>query len=336
VKVLQSRRQFLRGSLSLGALSFLVGCGILPSQARPAKIARIGLLSSGSAAASPFLDAFHQGLLALGYVEGQNISLDYRYAEGGADRLQELASELIQLKVDVVLAASSRAARAVKEATSVTPIVAVGMSSDPVATGLVESLARPGGNLTGVFVDLPELSGKLLELLKEGAPGISQVVVLWEPADPGHATLLREVELAGRSLGVQLQSIALDSPDDIDRLSTAVTISGVGGLIVFSSTTLNAQRARIADLAANKGLPAISPIGGFAAAGGLMSYGPNFADMYRRAATYVDKILKGTKPADLPVERPITFDFIVNLKTAQALGLTMPQSIVQQATEVIR
>lgn len=332
----QSRRQFLQGSLALAGVSVMVGCGILPPQAQPAKISRIGLLSSGSAAASPFIDAFHQGLSALGYVEGQNITLDSRYAEGRADRLLEFASELVQLKVDVVLAASSRAARAAKEATSVTPIVAVGMSSDPVATGLVASLGRPGGNVTGVFLDLPELSGKLLEMLNEVAPTVSRVAVLWEPADPGHGSLLKEVEVAARSLGVQLQPLGVDKPDDIDTISTVATGSGAGGLIVFSSTTLNIHRARIADLAAKSRLPAISPIDGFAAAGGLMSYGPNFSDMYRRAATYVDKILKGAKPADLPVERPTTFDFVVNLKTAQALGLTIPPSVLNQVTEVIQ
>jgi putative tryptophan/tyrosine transport system substrate-binding protein len=330
-----SRRQVVQGAGAVG-LGLLAGCGRLPWQAQAPRVARVGLLASGAEGPSPLLDAFRQGLQERGYVEGHNLVLESRFAEGSVERLPGLAAELARLSVDVIFAAGSTAAAAAKAATSTVPIVAVGMTSDPVSTGLVTSLARPGGNLTGLFVGLPELGGKLLELLTESAPGANPVAVRRHADDPGHLELFREVETAAQLLRAELRSVNVHGASDLVNIRAALAGAGAEALVVFSGSLLNAQRASIAESTRQSRLPAIALLTGFAEAGGLMNYGPSFPDMYQRAAIHVARVLEGTKPADLPVERPTRFDFVINLRAAQALGLTIPPHVLLQATEVIQ
>ncbi len=299
-----------------------------------AKAARIGFL--GTATAVPaYIEAFRQGLRDLGYVEGQNITIEFREAGGRPERLPDLAAELLRLKVDVLVARGTQAILAAKQATSTIPIV-MAASSDPVGTGLVASLARPGGNITGLSFISPELSGKRLELLKEVHPGASRVAVLWNPADPPRALELRETEAAARMLGVTLLSWEVRGPDDLEGAFVAMARRRAGAVITFADPITTAHRKRIVDLVAKHRLPGMYGTRAFVEAGGLMSYGANLPDLFRRSAAYVDKILKGTKPADLPVEQPTRFELVINLKTAKALGLTIPQSILIRAEEVIR
>jgi putative ABC transport system substrate-binding protein len=302
------------------------------------KVPRIGYLGLTSPSdRPPLLDAFRQRLRELGWVEGQNIVIDYRYAEGRVDRLPDLAAELVRLKVDLIVAsAGTQAATAAKNATETIPIVMIYVR-DPVGTGLIASLARPGGNVTGVSGSAGlELFAKQLELLKETVPKIRRVAILSNPDNAYHQLAIREVNVAARSLGVQLQLLEARGPNEFDGAFAAMAKERVGALLVLSDAIFGSHRTRLADLAARSRLPAAFGVRDDVEAGGLMSYGPSILDSYRQAATYVDKILKGAKPADLPVEQPMKFELVLNLKTAEALGLTIPPLILFQADEVIR
>jgi len=300
------------------------------------KVRRVGLLITGSSqGVQPLLDAFRQGLRELGYVEGQSIAIEYRWAEGKYERLSDLATELVRLKLDVIVAVATPAVQAAKQATKAIPIVMLSVG-DPVASGFVASVARPGGNITGLANIAPDLVGKQLQLLREVVPTFSLVAVLWNPANPSNASQLREAETAARALGVRVQPLEAQGPSDIDRAFAAMTRERAGALLVLSDSMLIVQRERIADLAAKSRLPAMYGLRLHAEAGGLMAYGANLLDLVRLTATYVDKILKGAKPADLPVEQPTKFELVINLKTAKALGLTIPQSLLQRADQVIQ
>jgi putative ABC transport system substrate-binding protein len=317
---------------ALAALALLAAPLAAPAQ-QPGKTARIGFLFFVT---SPSLDeAFRQGLHELGYVEGQNIAIEYRSAEGKDERLPGLAAELVRLKVDVIVAASPPATEAAKGATSTIPIV-FAVSGDPVAAGLVASLARPGGNITGLATISGDVLGKQLELLKGVAPKVSRVAVLQNPSNPGHALMLPQAEGAARALGVQLQVLKARTPSEIEAAFAAMSSQRAGGVLVLRDALFRAQRAQIVALAAKRRLPAVYGLREEAEAGGLMAYGASVPHMFRRAATYVDKILKGAKPADLPVEQPTKFELVINLKTAKALGLTIPSSLLGQADQVIQ
>ena len=283
-----------------------------------AKVTRIGYLV-GNLAVGPHLPkAFRQGLRDLGYVEGPNLVIEIRDAEGKLERLPALAAELVALKVDVILAGSTPHALAAKQATRTLPIV-FAAADDPVGSGLVTSLARPGGNVTGLSLLAPELVGKRLELLKQAVPGVTQVALLWQPGGLGGGTLrdmLKEAEVAARALSVRLQFVEARSPDDLDTAFAAMKRERAGALSVLTSLMFFVERRRLVDLAAKNRLPAMYPWREGVDTGGLMAYGPNIPDLFRRAATYIDKILKGAKPADLPVEQPTRFELVINLKTA--------------------
>jgi putative ABC transport system substrate-binding protein len=300
-----------------------------------ATLPRIGFLFPASLSdprIPPFPQAFRQGLHELGYVEGQNIAIEFRWAEGQYDRLPGLAAELVRLKVNVIVAAGAPAIQAAKQATETIPIILMNVG-DPVASGIVASLARPGGNITGLSLMSPELVGKQLELLKEVVPKVSRVALLGNPANPMTALLVRHAQDAAMALGVRLQPLEARDPSEIDKAFAAITTERAGAVIVLADTVLLDHRARIADHAIRRRLPTVSQ---FAEAGGLLTYGPNLSDQYRRAATYVDKILKGAKPGDLPVEQPTMFELVINLKTARALGLTIPQALLLRADRVIQ
>ncbi len=303
---------------------------------QPAKVPRIGLLSPFSPSDTALWhQAFRQGLRDLGWVEGKNISIEYRYAEGRSDRLPDLAADLVRLKVDIIVAAVTTDAVAAKNATRAIPIV-MASSGDAVADGLVESLARPGGNITGLSEMLPELAGKRLELLKEIVPKLSRVAVLWNPQGRTSTLSWKELQLPARELGVQLHSLEVRSSNDFDKAFKGATRARAGALAIMPDPVFGTNLKRIADLAAKSRLPSIFHLTKFVDAGGLVAYGPNRSDSFRRAATYVDKILKGAKPADLPVEQPTRFELVINLKTAKALGLTIPQSVLIRADQVIQ
>jgi putative ABC transport system substrate-binding protein len=280
-------------------------------------------------------DAFRQGLRQLGYVEGKNIIIEYRHADGKLDRLNELAAELVRLKVDVIVTLGPAPTRAAKAATAKIPIVMT-QDSDPVGNGFVASLARPGGNITGLSTLAPEISGKQLELLKETVPKLSRVAVFGSSTIPGHSLSLREIGLAAGPLSVQLQYLDVLGPKDIETVFRAASDQRAEALIVFGGSILGAQRTRILEFAVKSRLPAIYAGSVTVEAGGLMSYGVNLVDLDRRAATYVDKILKGAKPADLPVEQPKKFDFVVSLKAAKQIGLTIPPNLLVRADRVIK
>jgi putative ABC transport system substrate-binding protein len=303
-----------------------------------AKVSRIGYLGLNRATNPHLLEAFRQGLRDLGYVEGRNVVIEYRDAEGKPERLPALAAELVALKVDVIVAGGTPHALAAKQATRTLPIVFIG-AADPVTSGLVTSLARPGGNVTGLSFLAPELVGKRLEQLKQAVPGVSRVAVLWQPGGQGERTdkeMLKEAEAAARALAVRLQFVEARGPDDFDRAFSDMTKARAGALTVLGGTMFFNERRRLVDLAAKNRLPTVYPWRGGVDAGGLMAYGPDLADLFRRAATYVDKILKGAKPGDLPVEQPTKFELIINLRTAKALGLTIAQSVLGRADEVIQ
>src|SRR5499433_2001409 len=299
------------------------------------KTPRIGYLvgSSPSADAARY-EAFRQSLRELGYVEGKNIVIEARNAEGKSDRFPALVAELVRLKVDVIVTSGANTTRVAKEATTTIPIV-FAQDGDPVANGFVASLARPGGNLTGLSTLSPELNGKRLELLKEIVPKLSRVAILGTSTVPGHARFLKETEPAAGALRLQLQFLDVLDPKDIETAFRAANKGRADGLVVLSGPVLSSHRARVLDLGVESRLPAIHNFPEWVEAGGLMTYGVNLNDLYRRAAIYVDKILKGAKPGDLPVEQPIKFEFIVNLKTARALGLDVPVHLQQIADEVI-
>jgi ABC-type uncharacterized transport system substrate-binding protein len=302
----------------------------------PAKIPKVGLLLPYSPGPDPRIEAFRQGLRELGYLEGRSIVVEYRWADGKFDKLPELAAELIRSNVDVIVPAVTQASIAAKKATATIPIVMVGVS-DPVGSGLVNSLARPGMNVTGTSSMTAEIVGKHLELLKETLPKISPVAALWNPANPVFQALqLREIDLAARTLGVRLQFVEARGAEEIDRAFAAISKAGTKAVIVLGDPVFISHRKRIADLAMKRRLPAVSGTREHAEAGGLMAYGPSFPDMYRRTAYYVDKILKGAKPADLPIEQPTKFELIINLKTAKQIGLTIPPNVLARADRVIR
>ncbi len=297
---------------------------------------RVGILIPGLlATTSRNLDGFRRGLRDLGYVEGQNIHLELRSAEATSAKLPDLAAELVRLKMDVIVTSGTPAALAAKRATTAIPIV-MAVAGDPVGTQLVASLARPGANITGLSLMAPELGGKRLQLLKEVVPGVSRVAVLWNAANPYAVLVWRETEAAARTLGVRLQSLAVRGPDDFEGAFRAATSGRAGALITVEDGLTLSYRTRIVDFAAKSRLPAMYGFREFVDAGGLMSYAADLFDLFRRAATYVDKILKGTKPADLPVEQPTRFELVINLKTAKALGLTIPPSILIRADQVIQ
>ena len=283
---------------------------------------------------APRAEAFRQGLRELGYVEGENIIIEYRYAEGKFDRLPALAAELVRLKVDIIVTGGPAATRPAKEATSTIPIV-MAQSSDPVAEGFVVSLARPGGNITGLSTYAPEISGKRLELLKETVPKLSRVAVLGNSSDPGNAQVLRETELAAGTLKVTLQYLDVLDIKDIETAFRAAGKGRADAVLLLPNPVVTPQRTQVAELAVKSRLPVIYDRQ-YVDAGGLMTYGVSLIDLDRRAATYVDKILKGRKPADLPVEQPTKFEFIINLKAAKQIGLTIPPNVLVRATKVIR
>jgi putative tryptophan/tyrosine transport system substrate-binding protein len=311
----------------------LLGTPLAAEAQQPTKIPRVGVL--WPIADDPVLEAFRQGLRGLGYVEGQNIVMEYRYARGQDALLPDLAAELVRLNVDVILTWGVVAARVAKQATATIPIVN-GSMSDPVATGLVSSLARPGGNLTGLTSISAELSGKRVELVKEIVPGLSRLAVL-STANPTARLVVTETEVAARLLGIALQAVEVHGPDDFDSAFSAMARERAGALIVAGDLLFaHPNLRRLVDLAAQHRLPAIYSQKDYVEAGGLMSYAPNRRDLFRRAATYVDKILKGAKPGDLPVERPTKFELVINLKAAKALGLTISPTLLFQADEVIK
>jgi putative ABC transport system substrate-binding protein len=308
-----------------------------PAQAQqPTKIPRIGYLSPNSLSFNPArIEAFRQGLRELGYVEGKNIVIEYRNTEGKLDRLPSLAAELVRLKVDIIVTTSPAPTRAAKEATSTIPIV-FAQDGDPVASGFVASLARPGGNITGLSTLAPELSGKRLELLKEVVPKLSRVAVFGTSTTPSTAPTIKETELAAGAFKVQLQYLDVLEPKDIETAFRTATKGRADAVLVLAGPVVLFQRTQIAELALKSRLPAIYPQTEFTEAGGLMYYGANTPDMYRRAATYVDKILKGARPGDLPVEQPTKFELVINLKAAKQIGLTIPPTMLARADRVIK
>ncbi len=306
---------------------------------QPAKIPRIGFVSSGSGDPKfrgPNIEAFRQGLGERGYVEGKNIQVEYRYAEGDLDRIPRLIGELVQLKVDVLIPGPTAGILAAKEATKTIPIVMV-TNIDPVASGIVKSLARPGGNITGFSTLSRELSGKRLELLNEAVPGMARVALLWDANAPGPAVAIKEYKVVGPALKIQLQSLEVRGPDpDLDGAFRAAVKGRANALIVIQNPLIGRYRKRIAELAIKSRLPSMCEGIQYVEEGCLLTYGTNVSDQYRRAAYYVDRILKGAKPADLPVEQPMKFEFVINLKTAKQIGLTIPQWTLMKADRVIR
>jgi putative tryptophan/tyrosine transport system substrate-binding protein len=322
--------------------AFVTGLGAVLAAPRAAeaqqaaKISRIGYLATNRT--PHFQEAFRQGLRDLGYVEGRNLVIEDRNAEGKPERLPALAAELVALKVDVIVASGTPAALTTKQATTTLPIVFTAIA-DAVTSRLVTSLAHPAGNVTGLSVLAPELVGKCLEHLKQAIPAVSRVAALWQPGAVGERTekdTLKEAEVAARALGVRLQFAEARRPADIDRAFSEMTRARADALTVLTSTMLFGERRRLVDLAAKNRLPTVYPWREAVDAGGLMAYGPDLADLVRRVATYVDKILKGAKPADLPVEQPTKFELVINLKTAKQIGLTIPPTVLARADKVIK
>ena len=302
---------------------------------QPARNSRIGILATSSASfISARIEAFRQRLYELGYVEGKNIFIEYRYAEGKPGRLPNLAAELVRLKVDVMVTVGGSSVIAAKKASSTIPIVFTG-SGDPVASGFVSSLARPGGNITGLSTMASDLNSKRLELLKEAFPKVAQVALLWEGFARGNQTLT-ETEAAAKALGVKLLSLEVTRIDDLDSAFTRAKRDGAQALITVAGPLVNTQQRQVLDFAAKNRLPAMYPTSELVEAGGLMSYAAKDADLWRRAADFVDKILKGAKPADVPVEQPTKFELVINLKTAKQIGLTIPQRVLARADRVIK
>ena len=331
----RTRRQFLQGGLALAGLGLLSGCGRPPAQApQSLRLAQVGwLLTDPEGAAAVAAEAFRRAFGDLGYVERQSVAYEYRTAHSNVDQLPALAAELVGLNVDVIVAVGTPAARAAKQATTTIPIVMVGVG-DPVGAGLVGSLARPGGNLTGPSELATTLSAKRLELLKEALPALSRAAVVVNPDNPFSVLALSETQEAVQALGLRLQRLEVRQTEDLDRVFEAATLGHADALLVLPDNITNSNGGRIADLAAASRLPTMYSLPEYMG-GGLMAYGVSRADTGRRAATYVDRILKGANPADLPVEQPTTFHFVINLRTVQALGLTIPPTVLQQATEVI-
>jgi putative ABC transport system substrate-binding protein len=303
---------------------------------QPARIHRIGILNPTSGSVFPArVEAFRQRLRELGYVERKNILIEYRYAEGKAERLPDLVAELVRLKVDIIVTTGPSATLAAKKASGTISIV-FASAADPVGIGLVSSLARPGGNITGLSLMAPDLDGKRLELLKEAFPKVARVAFLWNPSGSRGNLPLTDMEAAAQALGLKLLSLEVRSLDDFEGAFTRAKREGAQAFITTTGALINTQQRRVLDFAAKNRLPAIYHYSEFVEAGGLMSYAPDNADLWRRAADFVDKILKGTKPADMPVEQPKKFEFVVNLKTAKQIGMTIPQKMLERADKVIR
>ncbi len=321
-------------------LVFILALGMLAAPLaadaqQPAKLPRVGVLYPGpTAVATTRIAALLEGLRSMGYVQGQHFTLESRVAEGRPERLPALAADLVRLQVAVVYAGSPPAVQAMSSATKTIPIVAVDVETDPVASGLIASLARPGGNITGIYLDFPDFSGKWVELLKETVPRLSRVAVFWDPAMGPFQ--LRAAHAAGKALGVQLQPLELRWAADFEGAFRSTTQGRAGGLLVLPSPVFFANGKPIADLALRNQLPAITLFREFADVGGLMAYGPNIQELVRQAGILAGKVLRGAKPSDLPVERPTRFELVINLKTAKALGLTIPPSILVRADQVIQ
>jgi len=321
----------------IGALAGGLFAAPLVTAAQPtAKTYRIGFLVTATSTETGHLfKALSEGLRELGYVEGRNVVFEPRFAEGRQERLPALAAELVRLKADILVTGSNPVIAAVKQATATIPVV-MAVSRDPVGAKFIASLARPGGNITGLANDTaPEIIGKNLALLKEAVPRISRVTYLWNPVPPGAETSKNALESAARNLGVAFQSVEVRGHADLESAFAAMVRERANGIVVAQDPVTFGSRTHVALLAARSRLPAVYGVREFAEAGGLMSYGPNIADQFRRAAIYVDKILKGAKPGDLPIEQPTKFELVINLKTAKALGLTIPPSLVQRADQVI-
>jgi ABC-type uncharacterized transport system substrate-binding protein len=333
-----SRRRFLRDSLTLVGVGLAVGCGqlALPGQ-QPRKVYRVGIL--GERAADPAEARFHQalrlGLREHGWIEGENLLIEHRWAEGDSSRIPDLAADLVRLPVDLIVVPSSIYTQGAKQATSSIPIVFVS-HADPVGTGHVESLARPGGNATGQAVLQTPLGTRLLDLLSAAVPTARKIAVLWHPDTPSHPPVLKALEEPARSIQVQLQPVEARVAADLDGAFAAMTRDGAQAVMVLGTPVFRVERQRWAELALRHRLPSICSWREGAEAGALMGYGPNLVKLWGSVAVYVDKILKGTKPADIPVEQAREFDFVINLKTAQTLGLTIPQSVLAQVTELIQ
>jgi putative ABC transport system substrate-binding protein len=315
------------------SLTFTLLATPLAAPAQPVKVPRIGVLRAG-APPDPNVEGFREGLRELGYVEGQNVVIEYRWAEGKPDRLAGLALELVRLKVDVIVTGGGQATQAAMSATSTLPIV-TGAAGSP-ATGLVASLARPGGNVTGLTVVNVELSAKKVELLREALPKVSRVAILGDPTNPSYELVLKESQRAAQLLRIQLQAVEVRNPNELEGAFAAMTRGRAGAFIHAPSELFFAYRRRLLDLAAKSRLPGVSDTRDFVDRGGFMSYGPSLPQLFRRAATYVDRILKGAKPADLPIEQPTTFELVINVKTAKALGLTIPPAVLARADQVIQ
>ena len=325
---MMDRRAFM-GTLAMSAL-------VAPAEAQlQGSHPRIGFFSAITPEQTiPYDDAFREGLRKLGYIEGQNVVIERRYAHGRPERFPEVAAELVQLNVDVIVAANNPAVAATQRATRTIPIVMV-FGIDPVSLGFVASLARPGGNITGLSSQIPDLAAKRLQLFKEAVPNLSRVAVLWDPTEPGRRPEVTETEAVARALGVSLLVMEARNPDEISSAFEVMTRRGVRAVMVHGSSMLYVHRTKIAELATKSRLPAMCALHPYVEVGCLVSYAPSFTDMSRRAATYVDKILKGAKPAELPVEQPTKFDLVINMNTAKALGLTIPPSVLLRADRVI-
>ena len=322
--------------LSILFVMLLLALAVIAEAQQTGKVPRIGYLASESPSNdNPRRDAFRQSLRQLGYSEGNNLVIEYRYADGKLNQLPDLAAELVRLRVDVVVTGGGPPTHAAKNATKSIPIVMINVS-DPVALGFVSSLARPEENMTGFSSLQNELGGKRLELLKEVVPKLSRVAIIVNRGVPGYGVQIKEVEVAARALGLQLQPLEVRESNDLEKAFSAITSGRAGGLTGLTNPTFTAFQGRIAELAVKNRIPSVYGHTTFAEAGGLMAYGPIIADLYRRAAIYVDKILKGAKPADLPVEQPKKFEFIINLKTAKQIGLTIPPNVLARADRVIR
>jgi len=328
-----TRRRFLRGSLTTVGVGLLAGCETRwPPFSAPAKIPRIGCVGGFGGANA---EALADGLRELGYVEGHNLTIEWRSTEGRPERVLGIAAELVALTVDAIVVTGVLAARAVQNATRTIPIVIV-MLSDPLESGFVASLARPAGNITGLGSFALELSGRQLQLLREAVPSVTRVGVLWEGSHPSKAQQLKEILAVAPTLGIRIESLAVGNPQELASVIRAGAQARVDAILTLQSDLTVQQQTQILALVTQARLPSMYEISSWPEAGGLLSYGPSFPAMHRRAAYFADKILKGAKPADLPVERPTKFDLVVNLKTARALGLAIPQSVLQQAAEVIQ
>ncbi len=326
---MMNRRTFLCG-LTFGSLTAPVAAD---GQQKARKVWRLGVLSVGRRTAQSF-SFLRNALRELGYVEGQNLMIEWRFADGDADRLPELAADLARSNVDIIVAGFMSEIHAARQATTVIPIVGMGLV-DPVPNGLVASLARPGGNLTGMTIQPPEFGGKQVELLKQAVPTLTRLAVVWDPLYPGFKPFYEHAEIAARTLGITIQSIEVRQTGDIDVAFARITKERFQGLAIWPTNVMAVNMKRFLDFASKNRLPAIYPTRGYMDVGGLMSYSTNIEEVNRRIAAYIDKILKGAKPADLPVEQPTKYDLIINLKEAKALGLTIPQSLLLRADQVI-